>query len=227
MRTPPRGWRLAARHQPLQLRHMEVHFGVFADLAHDLWQQMEEDRCAIDRLHALHNELARPLLLDSAQVVVGHRGVEHSVEQFSDGSVPAREAREGEGLLRTTSRSPRFSMCCSATGPSSARPGPIRRAKRSPRWPSRSTTSCGRRCLATSPRAGCRSGQCRSSLRAWRTALHHRPAHQPPTRHPSSLSQSTPRSTSARPPRRLCPSTRCAAAPAGLTRAAGESTSVG
>src|SRR6185312_6213991 len=99
---------------------VEQDLGVLADLAHDLWQQMEWDRRTVELpatvigeqdavdthrrkragviqvLHALDDELAWPLLLDPGEILKGHRGIEHGVEQFGDRARPAVEGGEGE-----------------------------------------------------------------------------------------------------------------------------------
>ena len=50
------------------------------------------------RLHPLDDDLARPLLLDPGQVLVGHGRVEHRVEQLGDRPRPRVERRERERL---------------------------------------------------------------------------------------------------------------------------------
>jgi hypothetical protein len=87
---------------------VEVHLDVRTHGLHDVGQQVERDRSPVqlaaavvgqqhrvdaevghpagigDGLHALDHDLARPLVADPGEIAVGHRRVEHGVQQLRD-----------------------------------------------------------------------------------------------------------------------------------------------
>ena len=76
-----------------------------------------EGPCVLDVLDALHDELARPLLLDPGEVLEGHRRVEHRVEELGDGPRPVAVGGEGERLGREKVEEPRRSCHKPGEGP--------------------------------------------------------------------------------------------------------------
>jgi hypothetical protein len=118
-----------------------VDFGAVADLARHFREEVEGNRGAVelaaavvgeqdgvdaqvggahrvgDRLDPLHDEFPGPLVLDPREVVVGHRRVEHRVEQLGDRARPAVERGEGERLGREEVRV--------LTGPLTTIPQPV------------------------------------------------------------------------------------------------------
>ena len=105
---------------PVHDAGVEVHLHVGADLAHDVRQQVEGDRRAVelaaavvrehdavdalagedlrvlDGLHALDDDLAGPDLADDVEVVEGDGRVHRGVEQLADGAAGRRERGELE-----------------------------------------------------------------------------------------------------------------------------------